>query len=142
MIHQRYCRILRHTDAAKRICDTFNMHRVADPIGNLGHWFAAAIADGTTDNVLYDSRIAAITHQHHNETYYAYVQIVPMTMNLCDAELFLAGVRKTYDARKVLMDRDSPSGGKEIIPRLAVEDQISLLKGKPTNYILPGRNAS
>lgn len=137
MIHQRYCTTLRHSDPAKRLCDTFNMHRVADPIGNLGKWFAVAIADGTSDNTLYDNRADAISHQHHNEFYFAYVQVVPSTMNLCDAELFLAGVRKTYEARKSLMET-----GKEIIPRLAVEDQISLLKGKPTNYILPGRKSS
>lgn len=141
MNHKQYCQTLRHSDAAKRLCDTYNLHRIADPIGNLGRWFAVAISDGTTDNVLYDSRIDAIKHQHHNEMYYAYIQIVPMTMDLCDAELYLSGVRKTYDARKHLLDRDSPNGGKEIIPRLAVEDQISLLKGKPKNYILPGRKS-
>lgn len=140
MEHTHYCRTLNHTDAAKRIYDAYSLHRLADPIGNLGQWFAVAIADGSTDGVLYDSRIDAITHQHHNETYYVYVQIVPSQMSICDAELFLTGVRKTYDARKAMIDRDRPSGGKVIIPRLTVEDQRAQIAGKWQNLILPKGN--
>lgn len=140
MNHQHYCRILDHSDPAKRIHDTYMMHRLADPIGNIGRWFAVAIADGTTDNVLYDTRGDAIRHQHHNEFYYAYVQIVPSQMSICDAEIFLSGVRKTYQARKSLMDRDHAHGGMEIIPRLSIEDQRSQIAGKPTNLVIPGRN--
>lgn len=141
MIHATYCRMLKHSDAAKRIRDTYIMHRLADPIGNIGRWFACAIQDGTTDNVLYDSRADAIRHQHHNEMYYAYVQIVPSQMSLCDAELFLSGVRKTYEARKNLIDRGAPNGGLEIIPRLAAEDQIAQINGRASNLIIPGRNS-
>jgi hypothetical protein len=137
--HTHYCRTLRHSDAAKRIVETYNLHRLADPIGNTGHWFAVAIADGTTDNDLYDSRIDAIRHQHHNEHYYAYLQIVPSQMSICDAEIFLSGVRKTYDARKALVDRDHPKGGLDVIPRLTVEDQLAQNAGRPTNLIVPGR---
>lgn len=144
MNHQHYCRLARvfdleHTDAAKRIADTYMMHRMADPIGNIGKWFAVAIADGTTDNTLYDTRLDAITHQHHNEFYYAYVQVVPSQMTICDAEIFLSGIRKTYEARKNLIDRDHPQGGLEIIPRLAIEDQRSQNAGRPTNLVFPGR---
>jgi hypothetical protein len=137
--HTSWCRTLNHSDAAKRISETFALHRLADPIGNIGHWFACAIADGTTDNVLYDSKLDAITHQHHNETYYAYVQIVPAQMSICDAEVFLSGVRKTYQARKGLIDRDHPQGGLEPIRRLTVEDQMAQNAGIPTNLIVPGR---
>jgi hypothetical protein len=140
MEHTHYCRTLEHSDAAKRIADTFSLHRIADPIGNVGRWFAVAIADGTTDNVLYGSRGEAVKYQHHNEWYFAYIQIVPATMSICDAEIFLSGVRKTYDARKALMDRDHPQGGLEIIPRLTVEDQRAQIAGIPTNLIVPGRN--
>lgn len=139
MQHSSFCATLEHSDAAKRIADTFALHRLADPIGNIGHWFACAIADGTTDNVLYDSKLDAIKHQRHNETYYAYVQIVPAQMGICEAELFLSGVRKTYKARKSLMDRDHPKGGLEPITRLSVEDQMAQVFGKPTNLIVPGR---
>jgi hypothetical protein len=139
MEHTHYCQTLKHSDAARRICDTYTLHRLADPIGNIGRWFAVAIADGTTDNVLYDSKADAIRHMHHNEYFYAFVQIVPSQMSVCDAELFLSGVRKTYDARKALMDRDHPKGGLEPINRLAVEDQMAQNAGKPTNLIVPGR---
>lgn len=130
---------MKHSDAAKRIYDTYSLHRLADPIGNLGRVFAVSIADGTTDNVLYDTRQDAIRHQHHNEWYYDYVRISPTQMSLCDAELFLSGIRKTYEARKSLMDRDHPKGGLEIIHRLTVEDQLAQNAGKPTNLIVPGR---
>jgi hypothetical protein len=139
MEHTHYCRTLEHSDPAKRLYDTYSLHRIADPIGNLGHWFAVAIADGTTDNVLYDSRIDAIRHQHHNEFYYAYIQITPNSMSTCDAEFLLSGIRKTYKARKAMIDRDHPSGGMEIIHRLTVEDENAQNAGRSTNLILPGR---
>ena len=137
--HTAWCRTLHHSDEAKRITDTFMLHRLADPIGNIGKWFACAIADGTTDNVLYDSKSDAITHQHHNEYYFCYVQIVPAQMGICEAEMFLSGVRKTYQARKSLMDRNHPKGGLEPITRLTVEDQMAQIRGVPTNLIVPGR---
>jgi hypothetical protein len=139
MNHQQYCRRLKHSDEAKRIAETYAMHKMADPEGNIGRWFAVAIADGRSDNTIYDNKQAAIKHQHHNEYYYAYIQISPGTMNICDAEMFLSGVRKTYDARKALMDRDHPKGGLEPITRLSAEDQIAQLRGVPTNLIVPGR---
>jgi hypothetical protein len=141
MIHATYCRTQVHSDVAKRLHDIYMMHRMADPIGNIGKWFAVAIADGTTDNILYDTRGDAVRYQHHNEMYSAYVQVVPGEISICDAELFMSGVRKTYQARKALMDRDHSNGGMEIIPRLAVEDQIAQNNGKPTNLIIPERNA-
>lgn len=139
-MHTHYCRTRPHTDAAKRIYDTYSLHRMADPTGNIGRWFAVAIADGTTDNVLYDSRGDAVRHQKHNEQYYVYVQVTPHSMALCDAEIFLSGVRKTYVARMNLIDRNHPKGGLEIIPRLTIEDQLSQNAGRPTNLIMPERN--
>lgn len=140
MEHAHYCRTLDHSDASKRLYDTYTLHRLADPIGNIGKWFAVAIADGRSDNVLYDSRNDAIRHQHHNEFNYVYVQIVPSQMSVCDAEIFIAGVRKTYDARKAMIDRDHPSGGKVIIPRLTVEDQLAQNAGEWQNLFLPKGN--
>lgn len=111
------------------------MHRLADPIGNIGRWFALAIADGTSGdhNTLYSSKEEAILYQHHNEQHYLYIQIVPSNMPVCDAEIYLAGVRKTYEARKNLEGRD-------IITRLTAEDQLAQSRGINTNLIIPGRN--
>lgn len=139
MNHDSYCRTLEHSDPAKRIFDTYSLHRLADPIGNLGRWFAVAIADGTTDNVLYDNRGDAVRGQRHNEFYYCYIQIVPSSMTVCAAEIFLSGVRKTYDARKALMDRNHRAGGLEIIPRLTIEDELNQQNGRTTNLIVPGK---
>src|SRR5260370_3722696 len=87
MNHEHYCHTLKHSDAAKRIFDTYTLHRLADPIGNIGKWFAVSMQDGTTDNALYDSKVQAMRHQS-NEYYYTYVQVVPSQMSICDAELF------------------------------------------------------
>lgn len=142
MIHVPHCQTPTqdHSDAAKRLYDTYALHRIADPIGNIGKFFAVKIADGKTDGVLYDSRLDAMRGQKHNEMYCAYVQIVPSTMSVCDAELFLSGWRKMYDARRKMMDLDHRTGGMEIIPRLTAEDQIAQVNGILRNLILPGRN--
>jgi hypothetical protein len=137
--HQGYCRTLKHSDEAKRITETYIMHRMADPIGNTGKWFAVSLQDGTGDNTIYDSKPDAMKHQHHNEYNRLFIQIVPGQMNVCDAELLLSGARKLRDARKDLMDRDHPKGGLEPINRLSAEDQIAQLQGVPTNLIVPGR---
>lgn len=136
-----------HSDAAKRLRDEYALHRLTDPIGNTGRWFAVALQDGSSDHVLYDTRRDAVTHQHHNEMYYAYIQIVPATMTLCDAESFLAAVRKIYDSGTRLTDRDHRAGGREVIARATQEDQYSLIRSinrggleRPSNLIIPGRN--
>lgn len=142
MIHVRYCPAAgnEHSDAAKRLYDTYALHRIADPIGNIGKWFAIRISDATSDWILYDSRLDAMRGQKHNEMFCAFVQIVPSTMSVCDAELFLNFWRKMHTARKGMMDLDHRSGGMEIIPRLTAEDQIAAVKGVFQNLILPGRN--
>jgi hypothetical protein len=125
MIHKQGCPTQgEHSDAAKRIVDWYSLHRIADPIGNLGRWFGCALADGSSDGVLYDTRQACIIHQKHNESYYGYIQIIPTTMTLCDAELWLSGNRKMYDAGIRLHDRDHRAGGLEVISRATFEDQI------------------
>src|SRR5256885_1144232 len=96
-----------HSDAAKRISDTYNLHRIADPYGNVGYWFAAALATGQSDMVLYDSKSTAIRHQHHNENYYTYIQIVPSTMTPCEAEIMLQVARMAYDNGMRRTDGDS-----------------------------------
>lgn len=134
-----------HSDAAKRLKDEYALHRLADPIGHIGRWFAVALQDGTSDHVLYDTRRDAVIHQHHNEMYYAYIQIVPSTMTMCDTEAFLAGVRKMYDKGIRLTDPDHRAGGREVITRATLEDQRSLMRTitrgtRPSNLIIPGRN--
>jgi hypothetical protein len=124
-----------HTDAANRIADTYSLHRIADPYGNIGSWFAAALSDGTTDNVLYDSKRAAIRHQHHNENYYTYIQIVPSMMTPCEAEVMLRVARMLYASGGRISDGFSKY---ELIKRLGWEDQMALSKKIVTNTTFKG----
>lgn len=131
-----------HSDAAKKLSDTYNLHRIAiDTFGiaNLGRWFACALADGETDGVLYDSKIDAVRHQGHNEDFYVYVKISPSTMTQCDAEIYLGVWRRAYDAGLRLTERDSSNGGRELIKRNSREDQYALVRGIAQNLIIPER---
>lgn len=125
-----------HSDAAKRVADIYSLHRVADPYGNIGCWIAVALADGQSDMVLYESRRDAIKHQHHNEEWYAYIQIVPANITPCEAETILRVARRAYDAG---IARGDGMTRRELIRRLGWEDQHALSKGYATNVRF-GRN--
>lgn len=125
-----------HSDAAKRISDIYNLHRLADPYGNIGSWFASALTDGESDMVLYDSKQDAVKHQHHNENYYTYMQIVPSMMTPCEAEVMLKIARMAYDKGFRVTDGMSK---RDLIRRLGWEDQVALSKGIATNVRI-GRN--
>lgn len=123
-----------HTDAAKKIYDTYHLHRTADYYNALGKWFACALNDGSTDGVLYDSKSDCIRHQHHNEMYYAFIQITPANMTPCSAEIFLGITRRMYDAGFRMADPDDrKGGGHQLITRSSVEDQLAYLRGKSQN---------
>lgn len=134
------------SDAARRTADEYNMHRMADPLGAIGKWFAVALTDGSSDHVLYESRQDCIRHQKHNEKYYAFIQIVPSTMKHKEAETFLATQRKLYDHGMRVIDPDMRNGGPELIPRVSREDQASQLRRlfgsheRPRNLLLPGKD--
>lgn len=145
MIHEIRCPLngteLEHSDAAKRLSDTYRLHRLADPIGSIGHWFAAALVDGRSDNVLYDSRRDAVWYQKHNEEYYFYTQIGPYDMNQCQAESVLSGAQKIADTPGMkLTDRDHRAGGRSLIPRLTVEDQQAQMRSLLSGGRMPQRN--
>ena len=131
---------LEHSDVAKRVSDLYRLHRLADPIGSVGHWFAVALADGRSDHSLYDTRRDCVTHQKHNELYYAYIQIIPADMNACNAESFMGTHRKLYDAGIKLTDRDHRSGGRVMIPRLTEEDQMAQIRSILSGGKLPQSN--
>jgi hypothetical protein len=129
-----------HSDAAKRVRDTYNLHRAAGYEGaafgldsTLNKIFAVALADGTSDGVLYDTRHDAIRHQHHNEKWYAYLRVERYVMNACQAESVLKFHREAYDKGLVFVDReDARLSSMEIIPRMTREDhqrQLAALGG-------------
>lgn len=121
--HDRGCKYARpadggHTDAAKRVSDTYNLHLIGAGDLAKGQWFAVALADGSSDNVLYPTRRAAVVHQHGNEARYAYIRIMPTSMSVCEAEAFMRMHRLAYDNGFRLTDPDAPGGGMDIIPRI------------------------
>jgi hypothetical protein len=130
-----------HSDAAKRVYDTYTLHRMAAGDNAYGQWMACALSDGRSDNTLYDSRGEAVRHQKHNEDRYVFIPIRPGSFTLCDAETLLKCHRLLAATQKALIDRDHPAGGRQIIPRLTTEDQrssvLSILTGsKPSNLII------
>lgn len=126
--HDRTCpkKGMGHDDAAKRIYDTYHLHRTADQFGALGKWFAAALNDGTTDGQIYDSRKDAILHQHHREEYYTYIQITMASMTICDAAAMVDIARRMYDAGLRITDPDDMR--REPIKRTSAEDQMAFVK--------------
>lgn len=141
MIHQAWCqqKVMGHSDAAKRVADTYNLHRIGLEYDAIGKWFACALSDGRSDNVAYDSKRDAIIHQHHNEQYYTFIKIGPPTMDECEAEVMLKTARSLHDKGIRMTDPDETHGGREVIKRLTVEDQLAQARGFNTNLIIPGR---
>ncbi len=130
------------SDAAKRASDCYNLHRVADD-SNIGKWIAFRLSDGTSDNVVYDSKSHAVSGQHHNENWYCFVQIGPWPFMPKDAEIYLRKSREMYDAGFRLADRNAKNGGVDIIPRVTQQDERNRFaaifgKAKPSNIIIPG----
>jgi hypothetical protein len=145
--HAIGCRSLlgEHSDAAKRVHDTYSLHIAVDRYGSIGKWFAVSLAEGFSDGILYDSKRDCVQHQHHNEMYYAYVCIRPMSMSVCDAEIFLNIQRRLYDKGIRMADPDDRHGGKELIKRASVEDMRSLMRsvergGKAQNLDYGGKS--
>jgi hypothetical protein len=123
-------------DAGKRIADEYVMHRLADPIGNLGYFFAVRLQDATSNHVLYPSMDAARRDigRRDDEDRWFYIQIVPTQLPPRDAALLLRAQRKMY-AKGI---RVSSMDGRVMIPRITREDfasQVrSILHGtRPTN---------
>lgn len=128
-----------HSDAAKKLYDTYHLHRAADLYNSIGQWFAAALNDGSTDGVLYPSRKSAILHQHHEEMYYTYIQITPANMTVCNAESLLSVARRMYDAGLRITDPDDSR--REPIKRLTNEDQNAFVRhGLVTGLKWPKQN--
>lgn len=124
-------------DCGKKISDAFIMHRLADPIGNLGKFIAFRLQDASTDNNLYPSMNAAREYiaRHDDENRWMYIQLVPSTLPAMDAAILLRAQRKMYD-RGI---RVSSMDGKTTIPRLTREDNRaqlrSIFKGTPPTNV-------
>lgn len=128
-----------HTDAAKRLSDTYNLHIAAG--ARRGSVIAYSLADGSSDNVLYDSRADAVAHQRHNEGRRGYVRIGPGRMTVCEAAAVIRWNRQT--ARLAGAQLGEKSGGLEVIPRLTIEGrerQLAAMSGRLRMPIALGRS--
>lgn len=83
-------------DFAKRAYDIMNMHVIGKGDSSWGKWVAFRLSDGGSDNVLYDSRQAAIDHQLH-PSQCCYLVIPPTGFTLKELREFLILSRKLYD---------------------------------------------
>jgi hypothetical protein len=143
--HDHGCRYARlegggHSDAARRVSDTYNMHRAVMGFAPAGV-IAVSLADGTSDNTVYPSRESAVAHQHHNERWYAYIRLAAPSMSVCEAESVMRLQRQA--AALAPAQLDEPNGGLEVIPRLNAEDQqrqIAAMRGHLRLPIALGRS--
>ena len=94
-----------YSDAARRASDIVALHLAADRERAIGSWVALRLSDGGSDNVLYDSKAAAVRHQLH-EFQCCYVKIPPTGFPPTHAEIFLRVHRQLYDAGFRLADPD------------------------------------
>lgn len=139
MNHTQWCttKAFPHDDAARRVADTYNLHLIGGGTSSIGHWFAARLEDGHSDNVLYSSKRDAVIHQHHNEKYYTFLKIGPNDIDVCSAAVMLKVARSLFDKGLRLADPDDRHGGKDVIKRVTIEDQMAQSRGSNTNLIMP-----
>ncbi len=137
MTHEHWCKKGVHSDAAKRLSDTYNLHRIVLGLDAVGKWFAVSLSEGKGDDVLYDSKRDCVRHQKHMEQYYTFIKIVPSGMKICEAEVMLTTARRLYDKGMRMTDPDHKAGGMDLIKRVAVEDQLAMLRGVAQNLRMP-----
>lgn len=142
--HDPGCRYARqadggHSDTAKRLSDTYNLHIVAG--ARRGGVIAVSLDDGSSDTTVYDSRADAVSHQHHNERWYAYIRINAGHMSVCEAESVMRWQRQANKLAAAQLGEQN--GGLEIIPRLTkegIERQLAAMAGRLNLPIALGRS--
>lgn len=122
-------------NAAKRLSDIVNNICISQPLDMVIHsWIAVSLADGSTDGVLYESRLSAVQHQYH-ETQCAYLCLkeAPHGMPTQDAYVYLKFHRDAYLAGLRLTDPEKDNGGYDLRMPIANEDvnrQLATLNRK------------
>jgi hypothetical protein len=135
--HVAACRYIAtgHTDPAKRVSDIVTLHWIAGGWDAcVGKWIAFKLSDGTSDDTLYPSKYDAVRHQKGVYQHYMYLRLVAGGMNVCEAESLLALHRRARERDIAKPDIDARNGGRDLIPRITVEDrnrQLRELGGQP-----------
>jgi hypothetical protein len=123
-----------HSDAAKRIADTVTLHWIAGGWENtINKWMAFDLGEGRSDDTLYNSKIEAVTHQKGSYQRYMYLCMAPNGMSICEAEVMLELHRKARERDIASPDIDHPTGGRDLIPRIGVQElnnQLRSIRGK------------
>jgi len=127
--HDPGCRYARiedgggHTDAAKRLFDGFNLHRVATAhlaLSDLRRgWVAVSLEDGAVGDDVYDSRGSAVSAMFPHEGDYFYLKMNDRIPSICTAASLLRSHRIMSRVQET--DRDQPHGGRTVIPALTLE---------------------
>lgn len=107
-----------HSDAAKRISDSTQLHKAALGWDATGRFIACRLSDGKGGGTLYDSYRDAVRDHPNESDLYLYVRLMAEGMTVCDAELYLWVNRQAHDSGFRLTDPDDPRGGRTLIPRI------------------------
>lgn len=91
------------TDAGRRMSEAVAKARQA---GGMGRWIAVAMADGSWNGDIYDSKADAI--RHADESRHAYVMVPPMPMPPAEATAWIDLHRRLFDSGWRMTDPDQP----------------------------------
>lgn len=112
-------------DAGKRMSDTINLHLTFGKREDLiEKWLAFSLADGSSDNTLYDSKRDAVRHQMHEmQCHYAsFRALSPGGVRPYDCTVVLQFTRDAYKAGFRLPDPDARDGGQDVLMTSAQYD--------------------
>jgi len=116
-----------HTDAAKRISDAVGLHFSVMGFDCKRFWLACRLDNGKGGETLYDTKQDAIRHQL-DEFLCIYICLTGVPMSVCEAEILLKVHRQAYDNGFRFADPGTAAGGREIIPRVAIEHQLATIR--------------
>ena len=111
-------------NAAKRLSDIVNNICISQPLDVVTRsWIAVSLADGSTDGVLYGSRLDAVSFQYYEQQCaYLCLKEAPHGMATQEAYVYIKFHRDAYDAGFRLTDPDKDNGGYDLRMPIARED--------------------
>lgn len=109
------------SDEAKRAADIINGHLVSQPDA-VRKWVAIRLSDGSSDNVLYDTKAHAVRYQL-DEYQCLYVCIPPTGTSPEQMSAMIDLHRALYDKGARMVDPDDEqTGGPQYVPPVQLED--------------------
>ena len=117
------------TDAGRRLSEAVSSARQK---GGEGRWIAAALADGSWNGDIYDTRADAV--RHNDESRHAFLMVPPMPMPPAEGTAWIELHRKTWDAGFRFTD---PAGPVQPIPDLGPRATAPRPGRRPSGLIIP-----